>query len=203
MTNTIKAVIWDMGGVLLREEDPIPREKLAAEYGISVNRLYELVFQSESSKLAGLGEISEEEHWNRVAQTIGIPPDRLGDFQTRFWAGDRVDPQLSDFISGLKGEYRTALLSNAWSGTRKALDEYYGCLDLFHHIIISAEVKLAKPDPAIYCETLQLVEVKPGEAIFVDDLQENVDAANELGIHGIRFHKADQAIADVRKLLNS
>lgn len=202
MTDKIKAVIWDMGGVLLREEDPILREKLAAEYGISVNRLYELVFKSESSKLASLGAISEEEHWNRIAQVIGILPDKLGDFQTRFWAGDRVDPQLSDFIRGLKSKYLTALLSNAWSGTRKALDEYYRSLDLFHHIIISAEVKLAKPDPAIYREMLQMVEARPGEAIFVDDLQENIDAANELGIHGIKFQNAEQAIADVRKLLN-
>lgn len=202
MTNKIKAVIWDMGGVLLREEDPIPREKLAAEYGISVNRLYELVFQSESSKLAGLGAISEEEHWNRIAQVIGILPDKLRDFQARFWAGDRVDPQLSDFIRGLESEYQIALLSNAWSGTRKALDEYYKCLGLFHHIIISAEVKLAKPDPAIYREMLHLVKAKPREAIFVDDLQENIDAANALGIHGIKFQNAEQAITDIRKLLN-
>jgi len=201
MNHDIRAVIWDMGGVLLQEVDPAPRAKLAEEYKINLSDLREQVFVSSSARLAGLGQITEEEHWLHVARTFGIPQEELARFQLRFWAGDRVDPLLSDFISGLRGRYQIALLSNAWSNTRRALDEYYNCLGLFDQIIISAEVKMAKPDPAIYHEMLHRLDVAPKQSIFVDDLQENIDTANLLGIHGVLFVNSTQVIEDVKKLL--
>ncbi len=201
MANDIRAVIWDMGGVILQEVDQAPRVKLAGEYNIELSELFDQVFQSRSSQLAALGLITEEEHWVHVARTFGIPLEELAQFQLRFWEGDRVDPDLSRFISGLRGRYQTALLSNAWSNTRQALDEYYGCLGIFDHIIISAEVKMAKPDAAIYLEMLRRLNTEPQQSIFVDDLQENIDAANSLGIYGIRFDNTAQAIDDVKKLL--
>ena len=201
MAGAIKAIIWDTGGVLLQEMDPAPRRELAVEYQLDLGKLNESVFLSESVRLAGLGTITEEELWNYVAQTHGIPPQDLRQFQERFWSGNRIDPMLNAFIGALKQHYQTALLSNAWSNTRRILDEYYDCLGLFNQVIISAEVKMSKPDPAIYQAMIKLLGVRPQQAIFVDDLQENIDAANELGIHGIRFTDTQQAIADVKKLL--
>lgn len=197
----IKAVIWDMGGVLLREEDAGPRLKLAEKHGIDLERLYQLVFNSRSAKLAGVGAISEDEHWNIVASEAGITKESLADFRTQFWSGDRVDAVLIGFIQSLRPAYKTALLSNAWTGTRKTLDEYYNCLGIFDHVIISAEVKLAKPNPAIYWLMLNQLQVAPQEAIFVDDLIENIQAACDLGINGIQFQNTAQALAEVRALL--
>lgn len=198
----IKAVIWDMGGVLLQQWNAVPRQKLAARWGIPVEQLLHLVFQSESARQAAVGSVSEEQHWEWIGQQVGVPAATMRDFQLEFWAGDRIDPDVSAFIAALKQDYQTALLSNAWTHTRKILDEYYGCLGLFHHVIISAEVLLAKPDPAIYRLMLDHLKVEPGQAIFVDDLQENIDAAQQLGIHGVRFLTAEQAIKEVRQLLN-
>lgn len=198
MPEVIKAVIWDMGGVLLQEVDRAPRRRLAVQYGVDLQDLYEVVFQSKSAQLAGIGAITEEQHWQQVAKSLGVLAQDMESFYAQFWAGDRVDPQLYTFIRELKGRYQTALLSNAWSGTRKALAEYYECLDVFDQVIISAEVKLAKPDPAIYQEMLTLLRVAPEQAIFVDDLQENIDAANRLGMYGIRFIETTQAIKDVK-----
>jgi len=198
----IKAVIWDMGGVLLRQWDAAPRQKLAAQWGIAVDRLLDMVFMSESAQRAALGHVSEEQHWEWIGNQVGVPTANLRDFQLEFWAGDRIDPDISAFIAALKKKYQTALLSNAWTQTRRILDEYYGCLGLFDHVIISAEVLLAKPDPAIYRLMLDQLKVAPGQAIFVDDLQENIDAAEQLGIHGVRFLDAQQAINEVSQLLN-
>jgi len=202
MHNETKAVIWDMGGVLLREWDPVPRQQLAVDWGIPLKTLNRLVFQSESARLAATGDVSEQEHWEWIGRQVGVPAADLSAFQLQFWAGDRIDPDIREFLASLKNDYLIALLSNAWTGTRKVLDEYYNCLGLFHHAIISAEVRLVKPDPAIYHLMLDQLEVKPGQAIFVDDLQENIDAAEQLGIHGIHFLNAQQAISDVRQLLS-
>lgn len=202
MDTNIKAVIWDMGGVLLHQWNAEPRNKLAQQWGVPVEKLNHLVFQSESAQLAGVGGLSEEQHWQWIGEQIGIPASELVDFQLQFWAGDRIDPDVYAFITGLRENYQTALLSNAWSGTRRILDEYYGVLGLFDHAIISAEVRLAKPDPAIYRLMLDRLKTEPGQAIFVDDLQENIDAAEQLGIHGVLFLNAQQAISDVRQLLS-
>ncbi|MEL7591929.1 MAG: HAD family phosphatase [Anaerolineaceae bacterium] len=197
----IKAVIWDMGGVLLREEDAEPRLKLAEKHNIDLEKLYQLVFNSRSAKLAGVGAISEEEHWLTVAHEVGLAKDRLSAFRNTFWSGDRVDATLIEFIQSLRPAYKTALLSNAWTGMRKALEEYYNCLWAFDAVIISAEVRLAKPDPAIYKLMLDQLQIAPQEAIFVDDLIENIQAACDLGIHGIHFRNTDQAVTEVRALL--
>lgn len=197
----IKAVIWDMGGVLLREEDALPRLQLAERHGIDLKHLYQLVFNSRSAKLAGIGAISEDEHWLMVASEVGIKKESLTEFRTQFWMGDRVDTALIEFIQSLRPAYKTALLSNAWTGTRRALDEYYHCLGVFDTVIISAEVKLAKPDPAIYKLMLDQLKVAPSEAIFVDDLLENIHAACDLGINGIHFQNTEQALAEVRAYL--
>jgi hypothetical protein len=50
MAETIKAVVWDMGGVLLKEIDPRPRQELSQEFQVPLNKLYEPVFQSESAR---------------------------------------------------------------------------------------------------------------------------------------------------------
>lgn len=201
MPSDIKAIIWDMGGVLLQSVDNHPRKTLAQRYAIDLRDLCELVFDSPSARLASVGKITEDEHWENVGSAVGVNPQDLGDFQRQFWSGDRVDQVLYKFIQDLRTRYHTALLSNAWSGTRKALVEYYDCLDVFDQVVISAEVGLAKPDPAIYLEMLRRLNVKPHQAVFVDDLLENIEAANRLGIHGIRFVHTEQAIADVEKRL--
>jgi putative hydrolase of the HAD superfamily len=201
MNPDIKAVIWDMGGVLLREEDASPRLKLAEQHSIDLEKLYQLVFNSRSAKLAGIGAISEDDHWITVARELGIPEDSLSDFRNTFWSGDRVDATLIEFLQSLRPEYKTALLSNAWTGTRKALEEYYNCLGVFDAVVISAEVKLAKPDPAIYRLILDQLKVAPREAIFVDDLIENIQSACDLGINAVHFRNTGQTLADVRALL--
>jgi HAD superfamily hydrolase (TIGR01509 family) len=60
---------------------------------------------------------------------------------------------------------------------------------------------MAKPDPAIYLDVLKRLGAEPYQAVFVDDLQENIDTANWLGMHGIVFENSAQAMADVESKL--
>jgi HAD superfamily hydrolase (TIGR01509 family) len=67
--------------------------------------------------------------------------------------------------------------------------------------IFSAEVSLAKPDPRIYHLILDKLGVEASQAIFVDDFQANVDAANALGMHGVSFKNSLQARQDVMQII--
>jgi len=177
MPSNIRAIIWDMGGVLLRTDDSSSRTQLARKYNLTLEELNKLVFAQEVSYLASLGKATEDDIWNEVAKKLSLDKKDLGEFLKMFWAGDNLDRGLIDFIRSLRPEFRTGLLSNAWLGTRRTLTETYKCIDAFDSVVISAEIGIMKPDPRIFDLILRQMKVKANQAIFVDDTLENVTAA--------------------------
>jgi 2-haloacid dehalogenase len=80
-----------------------------------------------------------------------------------------------------------------WSAETFALvrpDPAYRFLDRFRRIFVSGELRLVKPDPAIFCHLLDAIGAAPGECLFVDDAERNVAAAAELGLCAHRFTDA-------------
>lgn len=201
MTEKIQAVIFDMGGVLLRSEDYGPREALAKEYGLTRRELEDIVFDSESAKIATIGKIDTREHWQSVFNLLKVPAEKQKAFEDAFWHGDQLDQSLVQFLRSLRPQYKTALLSNAWSEARDKLTIQYPCIDVFDIAVFSFEVGMAKPDPEIYHLVLERIGVKPEAAIFLDDFLINIQSASEVGIHAIHFHSAAQAMEEIRKLL--
>jgi epoxide hydrolase-like predicted phosphatase len=198
MENHIKAIIWDMGGVLLRTEDPEPRAALAARLGTSLEELYRFVFTSPSARQAELGLITAQDHWKKVCEHYGLPEGDLEGFQEEFWGGDRVDVSLVDSIRSLRNHYRTGLLSNAWSDARHLAGEFFHFLDAFDVCIFSAEVGVSKPAPEIYLLALKQLDVLAQQAIFIDDMPDNVKGAKEVGIQAIQFISHAQIMNDLK-----
>lgn len=198
---TIKAVIFDMGGVLLRTEDQKPRQQMAERLGLTYQQLSARVFDSDIAAQAMVGKVDEEDIWKDIQQAYKLTADELAQLRSEFWAGDRIDFELIDWIRGLRKHYRTGLLSNAWTGARRALSERFSFQDVFDITIFSAEVGMVKPDAAIYQHTLQELKVAPAEAVFVDDFPENIAAARKMGLHTVHFQSREQALAELRDLL--
>jgi epoxide hydrolase-like predicted phosphatase len=201
-TGAYQAVIFDFGGVLMRTEDKQPRTQLARSLGRTYEQLEDVVFNGPSGLPAALGELSAEQHWSSVAKTLQIAETEIPSFQDAFWGGDRMDSQLVDHIRSLKGRYRTALLSNAWSDLREYLENRWKIANAFDLMVISAEVGLAKPDPRIYQLILERLQVPAQAAIFLDDMAENVEAAQSVGLTGIHFRSADQALTELEQILD-
>lgn len=86
-----------------------------------------------------------------------------------------------------QGGYELYGLTNWSAETFPYALQNYSFFSYFKDIVVSGEVKLIKPDPAIYRLLLERNQLRPGDCIFIDDLQENVAAAAALGIHGIQF----------------
>jgi epoxide hydrolase-like predicted phosphatase len=200
----LRAVLWDMGGVLLRNMVPEPRIRLAELYGMSESQLEELVFENPVSKKATIGEAGIEELWEYVRETLQLDPQKLAEFVVTFWSSDRVDEELVDFIQSLRPNYKIGLLSNSFIDARQSLSKRFpGLLNIFDEIVFSSEVKMAKPDPRIYCLMLDKLGLEPESTIFVDDFRENVEAAHALGIHAIQFRNSRQARQAVLEALSS
>jgi HAD superfamily hydrolase (TIGR01549 family) len=200
---SIQAVIFDMGGVLVRTIDPSRRDGLAKQLGVNRDDLEGVAFGRLDNWAVQTGRVSVYDHWRRVLAHYGWPSERLEEFRSAFWAGDVVDDALVDRIRGLRPAYRTGLLSNAMSDLRPYLSSPWGMADAFDVIVISAEEGVMKPDPAIYRIALERLAVRPEEAVFVDDFAHNIEAARALGMYAIHFRGPDQAWEELTRLLRN
>ncbi len=197
----IRAIIFDLGGVLLRTPDFSPRERLAASLGYTRLELETLFFGGQSGTAAQLGEISTQQHWEFIRQTLGLTQSGFELFLEQFWGQDEMDYALVDVIRSLRPRCRTALLSNNFSDLRCWLVEKWAVADAFDELIISSEVGILKPDLLIYQLTLSRLGVQACEAVFVDDFLHNVEAAQALGMHAVHFRNSDQALTELGALL--
>jgi epoxide hydrolase-like predicted phosphatase len=199
----IRAVFFDLGGVIVRTEFQAPRQRLGERFGMDYEDMDKLVFgggPNGTAAKAALGEISADEHWKAVARKLKIREDEIETVRSEFFAGDIIDWNIIHFLRSLRGKYKTGLISNAWSDLRSyILERKFD--DAFDKMIISAEVGAAKPDPKIYHIALEQLEVSPNEAVFVDDFLENIEACEKVGIKGIHFKDSELAIRHVKALL--
>ena len=197
---SIRAVFFDLGGVILRTEYQAPRQQLAERLGMEYDDLDRLVFNSDSGIQASLGAITSQQHWEAVLKRLKRPTDELQSIRDAFFAGDILDRQLLDFLRSLRGTHKTGLISNAWSDLRDYLVREK-IDDAFEHIIISAEVGVAKPEPKIFQNALEQAGVKPKEAVFVDDFYVNIEGCEKVGMKGIHFRDTQSALAQLKLLL--
>jgi len=199
---SIKAVIFDLGGVLVRTEDRAPRTELGLRFGKSYAEMDRVVF-NESSYRASIGEITSREHWQFVMRSLDLPESEIEPFYDQFFGGDLVDYEIIETISALRPQYTTALLSNAWDDLRRLMGEKWKIESAFDQIFISAEIGIAKPSATIYEFTLEKLGIAPEEAVFADDFIENIEAARALGMHGIHFKEPKAAMRELSELLES
>jgi len=198
---TIRAIIWDMGGVLVRTEDPAPRRRLATRLGLPVNTLDDIVFGSDGHLEAQLGQISARQQWEQACRAVSWPLEDIAGFQMAFFAGDRIDFALVEAIRRLRPRYLTGLLSNAMDDLRVQLETNWKIADAFDAILVSAELGLVKPDPRIFQAALEILNVSAAEAVFLDDFEKNIQGARAVGMHAIQFLNPQQAWADLEHLL--
>jgi epoxide hydrolase-like predicted phosphatase len=93
---------------------------------------------------------------------------------------------------------RTGLLSNSW-GREGYPRERFG--ELFDTVVISGEVGLRKPDPAIFALAAERLNLPPAACVFVDDLDVNVHAAEAAGMAGIHHRRTEETVRRLADML--
>ena len=207
----ISTVISDFGGVLTKplmnafnrvQDDmavPIDAYGPAFQYSLEHDGVHPL-FALER------GEISEPEFMARLERGFAAVLGRevpLHGFGEQLMAAMEPNQELFDHYAQLRRErnLRFALCTNnvrEWEARWRALlpiDE------LFEVVVDSAFVGTRKPEPEIYAITLERLGMPAERCAFVDDLEINVAAAREAGMHGIVFRDTTQAIAELEALL--
>jgi epoxide hydrolase-like predicted phosphatase len=197
----IRAVLWDLGGVILRTMDWGPRSRWEERLGLPHMQLTRLVFESDASRRATLGQATDDDVWESVAGALHLDPATRDQLRREYFAHDRIDTALMEFIRGLRRHVRVGMITNAWPGIRRYLETEFQIADAFDPLIVSAEVGVAKPDPRIYQLALVRLGVEASATVFVDDFEANVAGARWVGMQAVQFSSTPQAITAVRGLL--
>lgn len=197
---TITTAIFDFGGVLLRTHDHTPRRRWEEKFGLPTGALEAFIFNSPISRDAQLGKITWDAAWQAAAEHFHVSVDEIRQAQQDFFSGDALNQPLIAYIRRLKPHIATVLLSNTWFREGHMLLLQYGIADAFLYSVTSAEEGVMKPDPRIFEVALARTGAQPAEAIFVDDMEENVAAARALGMHAIHFTDTESTIAQLVRL---
>ncbi len=117
---------------------------------------------------------------------------------TRMFAGSVMDEAMIRLFRRLHADgVPTGLLSNSWGGGYPT--ELFG--EMFDAVVISSEVGMRKPEPQIFLHAAGLLGLDPQECIFIDDIQANIAAAEQLGFTGVLHDAADGTAERVAELL--
>lgn len=195
----IKAVILDYGQVLARCPTVPEFGRMAEMFNVDFDSFYRL--WEDSRGPYDRGDFTAEEYWLNLASQTHSSLDAnqikiLRDIEVEIWA--HADPAMLDWLSKLHAaDIKTALLSNMPWDLVKYVRANFRWMENFSFKTFSAEVRMIKPDAAIYEYTLRGLGVPAGEALFVDDREKNVEAARLLGIPSIQF----QSVAQLRSEL--
>lgn len=115
----------------------------------------------------------------------------------RMFAHFEHQPAMSALVRRARQHgIRTALLSNSWGNTYPR-DTWDG---MFDDIVISGEVGLRKPEPEIFLLAARRLDLKPGQCVFVDDLELNVEGAKALGMTAVLHTSYDDTLSALQSL---
>jgi putative hydrolase of the HAD superfamily len=197
----IRAVVFDIGGVLERTPPTGHTERWEATLGLAPGELDRTM--SDVWRNGRLGTISEAQVHASLAERLHLSPEQVDDFMAGFWEEyvGSLNTELAEYFAALRPEYRTGMLSNSFVGAREREQRRYGFESLTDVIVYSHEIGVAKPDPAAYLLTCERLEVTPAETVFLDDRESRVDGARAVGMAALLFRDNAQAVADLESLL--
>lgn len=183
---SIRAIIWDLEGVLLQTRDEDVPTTIAHKLNVPVVKMRE-AFYSDFNDRVDKGEFTHDDFMNHVLDYLVLPHDRKTDLLDCFYQDFYIDAGMLADVRAYHQHYRTALLSNYSELLRKMLASHWRMDGAFDQIVISWEVHMIKPDPDIFHYTLEKLGCAPEEAIFIDDKAVNVEGARALGMQAFLF----------------
>ena len=196
----IKAIIFDVGGVLIRTEARTSRANLEAQLGLAPGASELLVFNGPMGLQAQRGEITSQALWASVQQELGLDAAGVAAFRAEFFGGDHLDVAMVEMVRQLRPRYQTAIISNAMDDLLENITELYPLADAFDLVVGSAYQKVMKPAPEIFLYTLGQLGREPQEAVFIDDFAHNIAGARAVGMAAIHYQSGMDLAAELAKL---
>jgi putative hydrolase of the HAD superfamily len=195
----LHAVVFDYGMVLTGPPEPRAYSELVRITGLASERLDHFYWADrhafDEGKLNGLG------FWRKVTGDAGLALDDATIAELALWDG-RMWTTQNDVMLAWQQMLKqrgilTAILSNMGDTVLANMQRELNWLDRFDVQVWSYQLRMAKPDEAIYRHVLKQLGTRPEETLFIDDKQVNIDASHAVGMKGVLFTNVDQLRVDL------
>jgi len=190
----IRAVFFDIGNVLLRFSTRMILKRFAWAVGRHPVKVADYIWNSDIGDRIERGEVDGPRLYKMFQKELGYK-GTYAQFRLLWSDHFTLDRGSHAILKRTAARVPTYLFSNTNALHIDFIRERFTFPRLVRGAILSHELGLRKPDPAIYRAALKLSGTKPQETVFVDDLKPNVEAARALGFIAIRFRGA----ADLRR----
>jgi putative hydrolase of the HAD superfamily len=196
----VRAVIFDFGGVICFHPDEQQIARVSAACGLPIPQFLRAFWEQRLEYDAG--KLDSRAYWQGVARSAGVAIDdshlpALVQLEVELW--NRFDSRVLDWVRQLReAGIGTGILSNLPKPLGEKLRATPGFLEQFDHVTFSYELGLVKPERAIYEHAASGLQVRPEQALFLDDRLKNVEGAREAGLHAERFSTWEDFLAGNR-----
>jgi putative hydrolase of the HAD superfamily len=153
----------------------------------------------ESVRGLELGELTEDDFAERFGELLELEPGRRDGLVERMFGHIQPDDEMLDALRRARAQgVRTGLISNSMGAGRYDRSVFP---ELFDGVVISGDEGLHKPEPAIYELGCERVGLTPAECVFVDDLRENCEGAEAVGMTAVLHRGAERTLPRLEELL--
>lgn len=183
----IKTVISDLGRVLIHFDNGIFIRKIAQFCPLTEEEITKMMFKElDLIEAFDKGELTPKEFYNRVIQRLKAAVD-YDHFFSIYNDVFSLNSTPVEVLKKLIGRYTLVLLSNTDVMRFGFIGRKFPEVMFFDEYVLSFEVGSMKPQPQVYRVVLERSGSRAEECVFIDDREENVEAARALGIKGILF----------------
>ncbi|WP_030276188.1 HAD family hydrolase [Streptomyces sp. NRRL B-24484] len=189
---TRRTVLFDLYGVLAPHQRPGAVQRMADRCGAPVGAFTEAYWSAR--RPYGSGRYGATDYWTNVLRQLSRPADartveELRRADTDSWS--RIDDRTAAYARSLHARAEVAVLSNIPADHADALLAAQPWLHTLDHLALSGRIHAAEPDPAAFRHCAVALRAAPADFLFVDDREENVSAAEALGMNGHHFTRPD------------
>ncbi len=198
MSIEIKLAAFDMGGVMIRADESIPVTEYSRRSGKPKDEVFAAIFSPERKRPIETGRITPAQHARIAAESLELEIS-----EQEFWrihcTSHSPNTPVGRIVEATSTHVRVAIASNLpsphWDWAKATLP--YS--DLFNPAVLSFEISVMKPDAEYFHTLVRMSGVRPNEIFFTDDNEQNIIAANSLGIRSFLFTGPDQLRADLKE----
>lgn len=192
-----RAVIFDIGRVLIRIDVARAMKGMAKGLSLSPEELWSAIEKDPRWKDWQEGRISARDWHLHIQRRFGGSATFEQFCDTWNLVLDPEPIHRKEWLEKLSKKYRLGLLSNTDPIHVEYMEKRYDFFPYFSARVYSCAIGSSKPSPIIYREALRACQAKAEEAIYIDDIETYVTAAQRLGMKGIRFRSVEQLRADL------
>ena len=196
----IRAIIFDLEGVLMTTREKDFPMSLAKALQAPYDAVYDF-FHGEMNDKVDRGDITQDQFNRSLIQTLGLGDECIPTIKQVIDENCFIDQKIVARIIELKPKFKIGLLSNYSKLMRDKIENDWHIKHLFDDIIISYEVGLIKPDPAIFALAISRLGAARDETVLIDDRLKNIKGAREFGMYAIHYQNNGDGLNALDQLI--